>query len=953
MSNIEHNNNLRWLHLSDFHTGKDEYAQRKLFGRMLDHVQHTHDKGFRPDFVFVTGDLANKGKTDEFEMFYNEFLLPLFTILGGDIEKKTYVVPGNHDVERIRNPFFSPEDICKSNSRFFDSTKEGQSLRNQILPRFESFAAMDMSASPAQWLSSIQGAFSQIIDFKGRKIGVVGINTAWLSKDNDDRHKLSPGRQLVEAALDEIANCDARIVLGHHPLDWFADREMPQFRALFGKHNVIYLHGHLHEVRGMPEDGSGKSYLAIQCGAGFETRESEVWKNGVIWAELDLETHELRLQPRNWNPNNLDWPVTTGAFPEIRKMEGSDWWLFASPEAQKPSEGGKQKKRANANSVKIPEGWQFLTKADLSELGGPLEEDTAIRFFNGATPTWQQAVSKSIPRRAVVSRLSEFISQPSKSDRPRVALLLAASGEGKSTVLLQTIYAVCNSDENWRVLRRSDETQPVSVNDLIAITSVPGPWLIVTDEADQVANKIFEIIRLLQVRGRGDVHFLVASRDTDWIAAKAYSDNWWKYSIFKEEKLRGLDDEDAMRIIDGWAEFGRAALGRLANLERDVAVRLLIDAAREEAKTPQGSFFGAMLTVRFGDDLHEHLKLLLQRLGTRIIPGGATLLDAVAYVAAIHSLNLEILSRPVLAWVLGCLPKELKRNVLLPMGEEAAATTTSQFVYTRHRRVAVAVLEVLSSAFGEDTDQYYEDLAGAALDAYHAGEYIPQLGGWRYDLAAKLSTIGRDDLAIRVSRAVLRREATNTKTMVKLASLYRDANSSEEAVALFRNYRGDVSDNRAFFVEWALSESLDGDSGGAIGLFAHALSDECAFVPPDNRDSNTVLSILDSEFASLFELYNNRIFLEGRVAVATIGTKCVGDSRRLAAFEKSREVCKLLGAQTFRLDDCYDVFQRAIDEAYALCHRKEIRERLQKQPQVTFDGLKKLIRDANLTKPPQ
>jgi calcineurin-like phosphoesterase family protein len=939
---ISASNSIRWLHLSDFHTGKDNYAQRKIFARILEHVRETLDKGFKPDFVFITGDLANKGKTEGFELFSNEFLVPLLSTVGGECEKRTFVVPGNHDVDRTQSAFFSREDICDSKSRFFDPTDEGLGLRKQILPRFEPYESCDYSACPPKWISSAQGSFGQILEILGRKIGVVGINTAWLSKDNEDRHKLSPGKPAVEAALDAIAHCDARIVLGHHPLDWFVDREVSGFRALFGKHRVIYLHGHLHEVRGLPEDGSGKPYLAIQCGAGFQARENEVWRNGLLWAELDFETEELRLQPRHWEPNNHDWPTTTGAFPELRRGENSDWWAFPSLEVHQPLTTDRRKQRAKATSPKIPDGWQLLTKDGLSGLGGPLDEEAAIQFFNGAVPTWQLAVSSSIPRRRVVPRLAEFLTEAGPTDRPRVALMLAASGEGKSTALLQAIYEVCRCHEDWKVLRRSDETQPVSVDDVISIVSTTGPWLVVTDEADQVANRLFDLVKLFQQRGRGDVHFLIASRDTDWIAAKAYADNWWSHSSFREEKLRGLDEADAASIVRAWAAFGKAALGRLASLGHEAAVKALIEAAQEEARLPQGSFFGAMLTVRFGDDLQEHLRLLLQRLGTRTIPGNATLQDAIAYVAAIHAVDLELLSRPVLARVLGCPSKDLKRHVLLPLGEEAAATTTSQFVFTRHRRVATAVLDVLSNAFGEDTDRLFEELAGAALDAYGAGEYIPELTGWRYNLADKLSSLGRNDLAIRVSRAVLQRESSNTKTMVKLAQLYREANSLEEAVSLFRAFHGDVTGDRPFFHEWGMSEGQGGDLVAGAWLSGHAVSDQCGFTPPDNKTAMIVLTGLCASFKCLFAGYSDPVFLEGKAAAAVLGLRVSLDEASSAHFQEILGRCVFIGSKTSTLDESCTSLQRAVEAAARLCAKKEIRDRLMSTSAMSFQGLRQL-----------
>ena len=46
---------IRWLHLSDFHTGKDEHGQRLVFKYILRAVQDKLAAGFVPDFVFLTG----------------------------------------------------------------------------------------------------------------------------------------------------------------------------------------------------------------------------------------------------------------------------------------------------------------------------------------------------------------------------------------------------------------------------------------------------------------------------------------------------------------------------------------------------------------------------------------------------------------------------------------------------------------------------------------------------------------------------------------------------------------------------------------------------------------------------------------------------------------------------------------------------------------------------------
>ena len=102
---------IRWLHLSDFHVGKDDYAARKMFAYIIEHAKKQKSAGVVPDFIFVTGDLANSGKYSEYETFWLEFLAPLQDEIGCNIASRTFVVPGNHDADREFNQAFARDEI--------------------------------------------------------------------------------------------------------------------------------------------------------------------------------------------------------------------------------------------------------------------------------------------------------------------------------------------------------------------------------------------------------------------------------------------------------------------------------------------------------------------------------------------------------------------------------------------------------------------------------------------------------------------------------------------------------------------------------------------------------------------------------------------------------------------------------------------------------------------------
>ena len=55
-------------------------------------------------------------------------------------------------------------------------------------------------------------------------------------------------------------------------------------------------------------------------------------------------------------------------------------------------------------------------------------------------------------------------------------------------------------------------------------------------------------------------------------------------------------------------------LGRLAGLTKDEAVEKLVEETRLETSKDEGAFLGALLQLRFGDQLKNHVRKLLNRL---------------------------------------------------------------------------------------------------------------------------------------------------------------------------------------------------------------------------------------------------------------------------------------------------------------------------------------------------
>ena len=929
------NKTIRWLHLSDFHVGKDDYATRKMFDYILEHVAQRKAQGLLPDLVFITGDLANKGQTKEYETFWQDFVWPLQEVIGGDISKRTFVVPGNHDVDRDKFQAFSREDITKPESHYLDPTEEGARRRGEMLiPRIQAYLDNDCTTVKGA-IAGTDGTYVHRLTVQGHEVGIVGINTAWLSKGDDDREKLTPGKPLLEKSLEAVKDASLRIVLGHHPIDWFIKDQQKPIKSLLGKHHVLYLHGHLHDAWAEPTYGGGHPYLAIQTGAGFQAREGERWRNGLVWGEADLNAGEVRLQAWRWTPDQQAWTPATDALHEAHRR--GEWWHYPLP--------GTQTAQADYTpappAIDPPPGWAVFKPADLARHLSQLTPEDALRYFDGAVPDWSTALSSSIPRRGIVARLAAPYRSAEDATRPIVRLLLAAGCEGKTTALLQAAYAITQSGEDWRILQRRDESQPLNPAAILPVLAQGHTWLLVLDEADRAAGDLLALLKRLPPNQ--SVHALLACRDTDWRASGADDLRWDGVADFHKEPLFGVDAADAQAIVQAWQAYGKAGLGDLADKDEDKRAVILEQQAKEEAKTSSGALFGALLAVRSGSDLRNHARLLLDRLGQRKIRSGGSLRDALAYIAAMHSEGLEFLSRPVLAQVLGCRLERLHKDVLQPLGQEAAATTTSSFIFTRHRRIAETLVAVLEEEFGEDIGLLFVTLGGAAIEALATRPLPENPKSWRFEISNHFLDQGRQELAFHIAQAVLDREPLNSMTRTHVANLYRKANQPEQAVRVFREMRSLVEGNRAFYFEWGVAEGECGYQAGNVLLASFSLCDQCPAAKVDNDSARTILSGLGVPFGELYDAYANHVFRDARMAVAVLGQTLRLDHDSKKHLLKHANLASEQGATRPTPDQAFQALSAGIVAAAQIGLDAALTDLLPKGETLTFDGLQQLV----------
>lgn len=917
---------IRWLHLSDFHIGANYYAQKRLFNKIIEHVAEQAKQGFVPDLVFITGDIANKGGNDEYQTFRKEFFQPLEEALGGkDWQGRLYAVPGNHDVARPVPDGLNRQKLVEAGSRFFDPDKTGKAARDQVVPRFSHYKKLMPCAATSDWVAKADGAFADTPTINGQSVGIVGLNTAWLSMDDHDKGKLTPGVPLVEAALEKIKDCQVRIVLGHHPLHWLREEEIPRLRSLFGRHRVIYLHGHMHKVEGRREEGAGEPFLAFQAGAAFQARDDEPWRNGLLWGELDADQGELRLNPRYWNPDNYDWPLETGRFPERLRVPGSDCYAYPLP-----TNGGENK----APAWPAPPGWAVLDRAGLEGLKREITPEEAGRFFDGVEPDWALAQCADLPRRAIVGELLERLARRHSAERPLLVLLTGPGGEGKSMAWRQAAVALFEREPGLRLLWREDETAPLSA---AQVQNLPaGPWLIASDAADMQIRSLHEALQTL-ARSRPDLRILLAARDSDWRAGGGESLDWRRFEM-QREVLSGVSQADAGLITDAWRHFHATdGLDEHADL-----ARRLFEAAKDEEKRGDGALLGGVLVLRKGEGLRAHVHALLARLEQTRLTKSASLRDALGYIAAMDAEGLDFLSRPVLAEALDCKPADLSKNVLFPLGKEAAASGGT-LIHTRHRRIAALVIDILREELGEDVDCFYVRLARAALIARVNGIHIPSLADWKHNLSKHFAGKNQHELAIAIGRTILEQNPVEASlAAVSLAKIYRLAGEPGEGAELLRGFRGEVGDLRGFWYEWGTCAGEAGNQALSAWLGGWSLADQTEAAPPGNDQAKLSLAGLGVAFAGLHQQYLDRVFLEARHAAGQLGLRLRLDAKAQGYFERYLAETEQQGVQATTLAGAIERLRLGLQRAWE-CSAERDRPVIPKPQAMQFEGLRQLF----------
>ena len=302
---------LTWIHLSDLHFGAGAASHRFNQTAVIEAIRRDMPKRpWKPDFVFVTGDIAFSAKPHEYRDAAR--WLTDVTAAAGVTPDALRMVPGNHDVDRAiaRAPSITSahDAIRKDPARLDDflHSEEDRRLLARRLTAYEDFVRSLSPKHPATSGSVLDWAHAvESPDGRHGRLWIAGLCTVWVSDHDDSERRMVIGERQLNA-LHEVSEEDLLLMLTHHPPGWLHPRaEELLLDRMAERAPHIHLCGHTHSASARVLRGLGVPRESVRFVAGAAHGDSTE-RHGYSWGAVrwsrSRERWELGWAPRVFEP---------------------------------------------------------------------------------------------------------------------------------------------------------------------------------------------------------------------------------------------------------------------------------------------------------------------------------------------------------------------------------------------------------------------------------------------------------------------------------------------------------------------------------------------------------------------------------------------------------------------------------------------------------------------------
>lgn len=309
---------MRWLHISDTHFGYDSASVEKMRDKLLQTA-----KGLAPvDCLFITGDLRyGKKETKSYPPEALEFIRQLQDTLG-TCPADTFVVPGNHDVNRDDILRAGIEQAAKTYTTSDGTISESvlayiRAQRQPFLSLYRDVCGRD----EPNWHYCIQRD----------GFNIICLNTALFCCRDGEDGSLIVGSRLLNQLGKTVDSSLPGIVLAHHDFDSLRQEEQRELEvALKEMGAVLYLCGHKHVALARTQNSyrMDQDLHVFLCGTNMDKDPHlEQTDMDVFVGEIDKTGTQGFVKAYKWNYGCHDWvPDINFSYPQNKATDGIQYF---------------------------------------------------------------------------------------------------------------------------------------------------------------------------------------------------------------------------------------------------------------------------------------------------------------------------------------------------------------------------------------------------------------------------------------------------------------------------------------------------------------------------------------------------------------------------------------------------------------------------------------------------
>ena len=300
---------LKWLHISDMHfRGFQSFNRKEPADCILDAARENLEKGWKPDFVAISGDIAysaDQGQYSDAICFLDKLLQML------ELQRdRVSMCPGNHDIDRSINRYLfqgcRTRIVSGSDIEEFLRSPERAALLKRMA-RYREFRETYLTSASQFTLDSRSIHAVNRMSIDGLDVQLWEMNSAWLGYGGEeDLEKLVVGSLSLSQSIKSLPPCEGCIIFGvvHHPFHWLTSFESEHIEAICCENFDFVLHGHIHKPATKTMIVNGGRTILLTAGALLQEYERGYQfcfdTYSIADGTLTVESHLYVAEQRRW-----------------------------------------------------------------------------------------------------------------------------------------------------------------------------------------------------------------------------------------------------------------------------------------------------------------------------------------------------------------------------------------------------------------------------------------------------------------------------------------------------------------------------------------------------------------------------------------------------------------------------------------------------------------------------